>query len=566
MNNIFENGLSIFGKSTLHSSNYTIFKTKDAKEISQKVISLISSNFIFNDTKQLLKLFSFTKDESQIKVRQNFFSLFKKIGNSGFKKIKKGLPNWRPNYDLVVVTEEESTLVKLKQIGCPVIFINQQSDLNGLDKYDLIQVIGCEQFSDLLEKIPQTIFIGSLDDIYLERFLIQLSAWKENIELLSITEKSEALESVLYELKTLIPFIDRTKQRPLSLNDIEIELDILNKKIISKIRDMTLSGESVISLLTEGVPKEIKEILETELINSDIPRQLFQDTLPLKLDEKEVDSFLKKQAVIEFTNSAANIRKNSELIKKIPQLIKKLESEIIYQDFVSGITTFLESSDSFPKIDSFFDISNSKNLFLQNPQPISFHLNSEKQCSILTGANSGGKTTLIEHIIQLITLSQLGLKVSGSLSIPLFTEVYYFAKNKGSISKGAFETLLTQMSEIQTGEKTLILADEIESVTEPGVAGEIIVSTVTYFLERNCFLVIATHLGQEVKNLIPERCRIDGIEAKGLTEDYELIVDHNPVLGKLANSTPELIIEKMAKAHKKPYFEWVFNNLKLRSK
>jgi lysophospholipid acyltransferase (LPLAT)-like uncharacterized protein len=47
----------------------------------------------------------------------------------------------------------------------------------------------------------------------------------------------------------------------------------------------------------------------------------------------------------------------------------------------------------------------------------------------------------------------------------LFSEIYYFAKNKGSTNKGAFETLLTQLSKIQPGKQTLILADEIESVT-----------------------------------------------------------------------------------------------------
>ncbi len=110
----------------------------------------------------------------------------------------------------------------------------------------------------------------------------------------------------------------------------------------------------------------------------------------------------------------------------------------------------------------------------------------------------------------------------------------------------------------------MILADEIEAVTEPGVAGEIIVSTAEYFIEQNCFLIIATHLGQEVQKLLPPKSRIDGIEATGLTENYELIVNHNPVLGKLANSTPELIIEKMAKAQQKPYLEWLFGNLKKR--
>jgi dsDNA-specific endonuclease/ATPase MutS2 len=156
----------------------------------------------------------------------------------------------------------------------------------------------------------------------------------------------------------------------------------------------------------------------------------------------------------------------------------------------------------------------------------------------------------------------MGLKISGKVKIPLFTDVYYFAKNKGSMSKGAFETLLTQMSEINPGEKTLILADEIEAVTEPGVAGEIIVSTAEYFLKKNCFLVIATHLGQEIKEFLPKSCRIDGIEAKGLTENYELIVDHNPVLGRLANSTPELIVEKMAKSLKKDYFVYLHESLR----
>ena len=136
----------------------------------------------------------------------------------------------------------------------------------------------------------------------------------------------------------------------------------------------------------------------------------------------------------------------------------------------------------------------------------------------------------------------------------MFSEVYYFAKNKGSASKGAFETLLSQMSQIKTGEKTIILADEIEAVTEPGVAGKIISATADYFISKGCFLVIATHLGHEIKDSLPAFSRIDGIEAKGLDENNELIVDHNPVLGRLAHSTPELIVEKMAKMHGTEYF------------
>jgi DNA mismatch repair protein MutS2 len=229
-------------------------------------------------------------------------------------------------------------------------------------------------------------------------------------------------------------------------------------------------------------------------------------------------------------------------------------------DFLSGLGDILEEK-QFPEISDELSFKESENLFLSQAQPISFHLTNENRCSILTGANSGGKTTLLEHIIQLITMFQLGLPIKD-VKMPIFTDIYYFAKNKGVNGKGAFENLLTQMDKIKPGKKTLILADEIESVTEPGVAGKIISATAEFFINKDCFLIIATHLGGEIQKALPEYARIDGIEAKGLDEYYELIVDHNPVIGKLANSTPELIIEKMANTEKTDYLQFLYNKLK----
>ena len=207
-------------------------------------------------------------------------------------------------------------------------------------------------------------------------------------------------------------------------------------------------------------------------------------------------------------------------------------------------------------------MENSKNVFLSEPQPVSFKLDENNRCSILTGANSGGKTTLLEHILQLISLANMGLPVSGKLKLPLFTEIYYFAKNKGSMSKGAFETLLGQMAEIKTGKQTLILADEMEAVTEPGVAGKIVNATAEFFILKGCFLIIATHLGQEIAKNLPKNARVDGIEAKGLDENFELIIDRNPILGKIASSTPELIVEKLANTKKEEYFAYLHSYLK----
>ena len=69
-------------------------------------------------------------------------------------------------------------------------------------------------------------------------------------------------------------------------------------------------------------------------------------------------------------------------------------------------------------------------------------------------------------------------------------------------------------------------------------------------------------MGHEIQKTLPALTRIDGIEAKGLTAEFDLIVDHNPVLGRLANSTPELIVEKMANTKQNNYFSHLNNHLK----
>jgi len=121
---------------------------------------------------------------------------------------------------------------------------------------------------------------------------------------------------------------------------------------------------------------------------------------------------------------------------------------------------------------------------------------------------------------------------------------------KGTLEAGAFETLLKSFASIARSKKRkLILADEIEAATEPGAAAMIIDALLKWFYEQeNTLLALVTHLGREIK--FP-KVRIDGIEAKGLDENLNLIVDRNPVLNKIARSTPELILEKLSKTEKK---------------
>ena len=72
---IRENDLSSFNqyKTQLNISNNSIYKTRDAKAIHNKVLSKISQYFVFADTSNLFNALSFTSNVEEIKARQEFF-------------------------------------------------------------------------------------------------------------------------------------------------------------------------------------------------------------------------------------------------------------------------------------------------------------------------------------------------------------------------------------------------------------------------------------------------------------------------------------------------------------
>ena len=63
--------------------------------------------------------------------------------------------------------------------------------------------------------------------------------------------------------------------------------------------------------------------------------------------------------------------------------------------------------------------------------------------------------------------------------------------------------------------------------------------------ESDSTAVFVSHLAGEIRDACAFDVQVDGIEAVGL-EDGELRVNRSPVKNKLARSTPELIVEKLA--------------------
>lgn len=564
---IVENNISPFNKSKTQILNGgdSIFKTRDAKSTHNRVLNKISEHFFFADTSNLLDAFQFTDSINEIKKRQDFLKNFKdnKWNNEFLKDIKIPEPTWSPKYEIYAVTANEKTFIELKKLGCPVKYITAPDDVADLESCDIIQAIDCEDFDTYLEQLNQTINIRDVDDVYLERYLELLSGWKKNLEVLDKNPLDNEMKDLVTQLKNLLTLISEQASEKISRERVEEALETINENISNNIKNISISGSQLFEMLSKNnLSKEIMDLIENEIESINLPEEIFNKSIPVTLDEQELDKLIKLQDSNEFVSMAEKIKKKGEELKQVPEKLKKLENLLLMLDFYAGISKFIQEDHLIPEHSNEYLIEDSKNIFLDKAEPISFLLDPENRCSILTGANSGGKTTLLEHMIQTISLFQLGLPISGKARMPIFTEIYYFAKNKGSISKGAFETLLTQMSKINPGKQTLILADEIESVTEPGVAGKVLCATADYFIKKGCFLVIATHLGYEIQKNLPKNARIDGIEAKGLDENFELIVHHNPILGRLAHSTPELIIEKMAHSKESEYIDYIYNAVK----
>ncbi|OPY19410.1 MAG: DNA-binding protein MutS2 [Methanomethylovorans sp. PtaU1.Bin073] len=166
---------------------------------------------------------------------------------------------------------------------------------------------------------------------------------------------------------------------------------------------------------------------------------------------------------------------------------------------------------------------------------------------LLSGVNSGGKTSLLELLAQCIILTHMGFPVPvADMEIGLTDGLYYFAKSKGTLDAGAFETTLIDFSVVADGSGKIVLVDELESITEPGASARIISGILEMLSENEKSLaVFVSHLSELILENTQSNVRVDGIEASGLDCDLNLIVDRTPRYNYVARSTPELIVERL---------------------
>jgi DNA mismatch repair protein MutS2 len=169
----------------------------------------------------------------------------------------------------------------------------------------------------------------------------------------------------------------------------------------------------------------------------------------------------------------------------------------------------------------------------------------EERVAVLTGANSGGKTTLLETLCQIVLLATMGLPVPAERAEVTPVDSLVFHRRHASFNAGVLEsTLKSIVPPLASDGRTLMLVDEFEAITEPGSAADLLHGLVTLTVERDALGVFVTHLAEDLEPLSPE-ARVDGIFAEGLDPSLELLVDYQPRFGTVGRSTPEFIVSRL---------------------
>ncbi|MFC6960812.1 MutS-related protein [Halocatena marina] len=343
-------------------------------------------------------------------------------------------------------------------------------------------------------------------------------------------------------------------------------------------QNVTIEGADLLSLVEQGA--RVDSLLERELADEftaaieaarselldilavddydAIAERVFADdpTFPVERREEPVGRLQTeltaardrraRRLKADLASDLADLREPVErLVSAALELDVELALSRFARDFDCTMPVFEDDAD---EVCSGFTIAGGRSTLLDVPfeavEPVDYAV---EGVALLSGVNSGGKTSTIDLVGLVVILAQMGLPVPAEhVRLERFDALYYQEKNQGTLDAGAFETTLRSFGNLVHGAgNRLVLVDELESITEPGASAKIIAGILGALDEQGTTSVFVSHLAGEIRAAADIDVQIDGIEAVGLV-DGELQVNRSPVKGRLARSTPELIVEKLA--------------------
>ncbi|MCX9012843.1 MAG: endonuclease MutS2 [Candidatus Methanoperedens sp.] len=292
-------------------------------------------------------------------------------------------------------------------------------------------------------------------------------------------------------------------------------------------------------------------------------------THPIRVNQRGMDGLRNHLLRSIASRKLVILRDNARELSKLKETASSVVREVLDFDVGYTIGRFArEFTLTMPAINDKGGIgfAGGTNLFLESPVPIDYSVGASRfnagigrlgdaRVILLSGVNSGGKTSTLDLLAQMIILAHMGFPVPAKqCELGLVEEFFYFGKSRGTMDAGAFESTIKDFSAVAGEKRKMVLADELESITEPGASAKIISGILEELDDNNGMGVFVSHLAESILKNTTCDIRVDGIEAKGLDEDLNLVVDRNPRYNCLARSTPELIVERLARKHRENEF------------
>ena len=479
----------------------------------------------------------------------------------------------------IEIIEDTRSIADLARGYARVIVIDEA--YAGLDLDDNVEVVP-EPFEESLQIIP-------------ERTLSWYAQNRTSIEAAIAVHRTADLDppTELDELERLLgrvddngmPAGDAERDRlATALDDLDVSVEMARKEAEDRLReaiserDVTVDGTDLLSMAEQGAG--VESLLTRELADEyddalDRAREHLVDALGLTdgeathvqtifPDEPTFPVVTNEDAVerLRADLRVAHDRRATHLLESLAsdlserrEHVETLVTQALELDVDLAIAQFAaDFSCTMPTFDGDgFAIEGGRSPLLGVPidevDPVAYDVDG---VALLSGVNSGGKTSLLELVAATTILAHMGLPVpAADVRVQRFDSIHYHGATQGTLDAGAFEATVTQFADIATGDgERLVLVDELESITEPGAAA-IIVGGILEELQDEVTAVFVTHLAKEIMEVSDVDIRVDGIAARGV-EDGELVVDRTPVRDHLARSTPELIVEQLATTNEGP--------------
>ncbi|TYL39517.1 DNA mismatch repair protein MutS [Natronococcus pandeyae] len=345
-------------------------------------------------------------------------------------------------------------------------------------------------------------------------------------------------------------------------------------------QDVTIEGSDLLSLVERGAGvdsllsreladehaaaveaarEHLIEALSLDPGEAELARRVFTDepAFPVERDEDALGRLrteltaakerragrLKRELAADLADQRTDAR---ELVRDALELDVELAIARFARDFSCTMPTVVEADARSEPVG--FAIDGGRSPLLDEPleaiDPVDYEVSG---VALLSGVNSGGKTSTLDLVASVVVLAHMGLPVPAeNARLQQFDDLHYHGKTQGTLDAGAFEATVREFADLaQGGEGSLVLVDELESITEPGASAKIIAGILEALSENGATAVFVSHLAGEIREMAGFDVTIDGIEAVGLV-DGELEVNRSPVKDHLARSTPELIVEKLA--------------------